>query len=526
VIVFDTDNEVAKSVLLRVAPELDQTRQIRTPRGIHYYCKHPQGPRIQNSASKLGDGIDVRADGGYVIIPPSTVASGTYSWVNPNAPIIPVPDSLWSALLAGGPLAASDSSKTEGVSKGSRNTHLTHRAGQLQRLNFPLDAVYAAIWLENLKRCTPPLLEAEVKQIVNSVTRYPPGTFVPPTIADREPNLVCLASVLPEPVEWLIWPYLPLRKLTVCEGDPGEGKTYAALAMCASITCGRVPISGENGHAPANVLYLTAEDDPRDTLRPRFDSLGGDPQHFHVLRDTKCGCDGKQEYGPLWLTDIAMIERALELTRPVLVVVDPLQGFLGAEVDFHRANEVRPVLANLARLAERFDCAFIIVRHLSKGAQSRALYRGLGSVDIVAAARSVLLAGHVPHDPTQRALVHLKSSCAPLGPAVGYRLDEKGFAWTGVSQLSAGDLLAPEEMGSKSALDEAKEFIRTTLSGGSKPTRMVEQSAKQQDISLITLRRAAKLLGVRRRPSGFKGEWTMELPNSQLMIPAMEEQDT
>ncbi|HXO41947.1 MAG TPA: AAA family ATPase [Thermoanaerobaculia bacterium] len=145
--------------------------------------------------------------------------------------------------------------------------------------------------------------------------------------------------------------------------------------------------------------------------------------------------------------DFAEIEQALVEHHPRLVILDPIVAYLGAKTDAYRANEVRAILAPLARLAERHGCAVLAVRHLNKSRGSRSIYAGQGSIDFTAAARSVLLAGCGAAGEVERALVHIKSNLAGVGPTLAYTIDEQGFRWAGASSLRASDLLAPESTG-------------------------------------------------------------------------------
>ncbi len=189
------------------------------------------------------------------------------------------------------------------------------------------------------------------------------------------------------------------------------------------------------------------------------------------------------------------------------MIIDPLVAYLGAGVDIHRANETRAVMSQLARLAEKFNVAIIAVRHLTKGGMSKAIYRGLGSIDFTAACRSVLLAGCDSENPQNRALVHIKSNLAPAGPAIGYELRDGGFYWTGESTLTAVQILATESSTEISELDEAMTFLKDMLADGEVPAKDIYQAAQDAGVAKRTLERAKAKLQAKSRRIGDTWFW-------------------
>jgi hypothetical protein len=274
-----------------------------------------------------------------------------------------------------------------------------------------------------------------------------------------------------------------------------------------------VPYTGERCD-PADVLYLSVENSPEHVVRPRFDSLGGDASRFHILRGSVVGNGEKAERGSVRLSDIRLLRDALQQSKARLVIVDPIQSYLGAEVDAHRSNETRPVMDGLSRLAEEFGCCILLVRHLSKAPTGKAIHRGLGSIDLTGAVRTELLAGCSPDDAAQRALVQVKSNLGQFGPSLGYTIEADGtFRWTGESELTSAALLAPESNdGGAGAMAEAKNFLSSALAQGARLAKDVEAEARQEDISERTLKRAKKELRVQSRKCGMTGAWEWALP--------------
>lgn len=317
------------------------------------------------------------------------------------------------------------------------------------------------------------------------------------------PSLVNLADVEPEDVDFFWKPYIPKGKLTILEGDPGLGKTFLALNLCAAITNGW-PLPGQDGKPefvtePSTVLFMTAEDGLADTIVPRLEKMGADRSKVYCLTGWRETEEGEEK--AFTLKDIPALREALEQVRPALVVIDPLQGYLGP-VDMHRANETRPLLSGLGKLAEEYNCAVIAIRHLSKTGGGKAIYRGLGSIDFTAAARSVLLVGENPST-GEKAVVHTKSSCAERGVTQGFTITElDGFMWAGVSSCTAEDLLAIPEKDEKEtespALEEAVEFFLGILEGGEKiPCKEIREKWKEVGITDKTARRAREKLGIK-----------------------------
>lgn len=321
--------------------------------------------------------------------------------------------------------------------------------------------------------------------------------------AVRRPVLRCMSEVEAEVVRYVWLPYIPAGKLTFLEGDPGEGKSFIVAALATALSLGR-GLPGMGAFEPQRSVLLSVEDGLADSLRPRLDQMGADCSRILACEQALdlSSADG-----------LALVREWTGRHRPALVAIDPVQGYIGGGVDMYRANETRAVLAPLAELAAEFDCAVLVVRHLSKGRSGRSLHAGLGSVDFTAAARSALLAGSAPDDRKRRALVHQKSNVGALGKAVGYSIGEEGFAWTGESALTAGDILAADgDRDERSAQAGAVDFLNNFLASGTRPYAEVLEAARAEGIPERTLRRAADAAGVHRLRQGFGGGTVWELP--------------
>ena len=315
-------------------------------------------------------------------------------------------------------------------------------------------------------------------------------------------ELIRMSDIQPEEVQWLWYPYIPLGKLTVIQGDPGEGKTTFVLAMIAALTKGEA-LPEREPLDPVNILYQTAEDGLADTIRPRLDALGADCSRVLVIAESK---------RELSLSD-ERIRQAMEETGAKLLVLDPLQAYLGAEVDMHRANEVRPILKRLGAVAEQMGCAVILIRHLNKMQGQKSGHRGMGSVDFQAAARSVLLVGRTKEDPQLRIVVPDKSSLAPEGESIAFALDpEQGFQWKGYCAYNAEELLGGSTKQVQTKTMQAEETLRNLLDKPA-PAEEILRRITAAGISERTLMTAKKNLGVLSEKRG--AQWFWRLPGGQ-----------
>ena len=315
-------------------------------------------------------------------------------------------------------------------------------------------------------------------------------------------ELIRMSDIQPEEVQWLWYPYIPLGKLTVIQGDPGEGKTTFVLAMIAALTKGEA-LPEREPLDPVNILYQTAEDGLADTIRPRLDALGADCSRVLVIDESK---------RELSLSD-ERIRQAMEETGAKLLVLDPLQAYLGAEVDMHRANEVRPILKRLGAVAEQMGCAVVLIRHLNKMQGQKSGHRGMGSVDFQAAARSVLLVGRTKEDPQLRIVVPDKSSLAPEGESIAFALDpEQGFQWKGYCAYNAEELLGGSTKQVQTKTMQAEETLRNLLDKPA-PAEEILRRITAAGISERTLMTAKKNLGVLSEKRG--GQWFWRLPSGQ-----------
>ena len=299
-------------------------------------------------------------------------------------------------------------------------------------------------------------------------------------------KIIRMSDVELTPVDWLWKPYLPFGKLSVLQGNPGEGKTYFAMHLAAACTNGKLMPNMERLE-PFNVIYQTAEDGLGDTVKPRLIEAGADLDRVLVIDDSDV---------QLTLSD-ERIEKAIIENNARLVIIDPIQAYLGSDVDMNRANEVRPIFMRLGQVAQRTGCAILLIGHLNKAAGMQSLQRGLGSIDIAAAVRSVMFIGKLKHDPTMRILTHEKSSLAPPGVSLAFSLgDEGGFRWVGEYDITADEMLSGIEPQRETKTQQAKDLICTLLAGGKRVySEDIDKVALERGIPGRTVRDAKRELG-------------------------------
>nr|WP_330417889.1 AAA family ATPase [Roseburia sp. OM04-10BH] len=292
------------------------------------------------------------------------------------------------------------------------------------------------------------------------------------------------------------------------EGDPGEGKTTLVLKLAAALSRG-LPLScnDDREREPIHIIYQTAEDRIDDTIKPRLEKAGADCSMIRVIDETE---------KELSMTD-DRLEQAIVETGARMVILDPIQAYIGAKVDMYRANEIRPVLKHLGMIAEKYNCAIVFIGHMNKAAGSKSTYRGLGSIDIQATARSVLLVARLRDKPNIRIMAHDKSSLAPTGDAIGFEMTEdSGMVCIGPYDISIDELLSGNEGRGKKKLDIAENFIKEYF-GSSKEiiSNDILQEAVRRGIKRNTLLSAKKKLGItsgKAKAEDGTSYWTWLLP--------------
>jgi RecA-family ATPase len=308
-------------------------------------------------------------------------------------------------------------------------------------------------------------------------------------------------SIQPSSVSWLVKPYIPMGKVTVIQGDPGDGKTTLALAIAAMLSVGKAMPGTVGEPLTGNTIYQSAEDNAADTLMPRLMGMGADCAKIAFI-DTPIFDIGK---------DCDMLEASIREIGALMLVLDPLQAYIGRGADMCRAADMRRLMSGLAIAAERTNCAVVAIGHMNKSTGAKSLYRGLGSIDIAASARSVLLVGRSAEDENVRVMSHVKSSLAQEGAPIAFTIGDNSVV-NFIGEFD-GEILLPEDsfpIPEDNKRELAAEIILRLLSDEAKPCAEVYDACLAADIKSRTVDKAKKDLAVRsvRKPEGWY--WTLQ----------------
>ena len=192
--------------------------------------------------------------------------------------------------------------------------------------------------------------------------------------------LTLYSEVQSTDVRWLWYPFIAIGKITLLQGDPGDGKSTMMMNLIAELSTGGKTPDGCKIGAPQKVIYQCSEDGVSDTIKPRLERCGADCRKIAFINE--------EVYNGLTLDDERIRQAIIEF-RPRLVVIDPIQAYLGSDSDLQIAGRARKLMRRLGMWAAGYDCAIVLIGHLNKKEGSKGLYRSLGSIDVVAAARSV-----------------------------------------------------------------------------------------------------------------------------------------
>ena len=319
-------------------------------------------------------------------------------------------------------------------------------------------------------------------------------------------EVVKASEIEPKEVKWLWYPYIPFGKVTLLQGDPGDGKSKLMLSIAALLSKGEaLPFTDEETE-PMTIIYQTTEDDADDTVVPRFNSAGGNGENLIFI---------KEDEKSLSFGDNRIAE-AIEKYHAKLLILDPMSSYIGENCSMNNANETRAEFNHLIAVAKNTGCAIVIIAHMNKMRDTNPLYRTNGSIDIAGAARSILAITRTPNKeaPAERYMVQVKSNLAPTGSAILFEVAEKGVDFISEMEMTAEEAfqsLAPKMGRPNDKEIKAKEFLLEMLKDGEMLSSDCEERLEAAGFKKSTIKKAKKKAGVISRKRGFLWYWSLPM---------------
>lgn len=405
------------------------TPNVKTGAGLHFYYRLPAGVTVKNSASRLGKFIDVRGDGGYVIAPPSKHLSGSnYELLNPHSDqILELPKQWLDKLTQPSPSTNGNGASANGsnpfvvpasqpgiilpdsINQGQRNVELTKIAGALRSKGLSEGAIYAALHVENLRICQPPLDDKELHQIARSVGRYKPHDVLN-QVSDVDPNdpafdyentltAYTLGGFLDATfadLEVLAF-HISKTEIGIIQAPTNAGKTTILRNVALAMACGRPFHPFYDGHRPIKIAYFDFESSAQRAqpdMAKMFTALT--PVEKAVARDNLILIPKGMRNGELFQfnTGEDWVHALLTQNAVEFVIVDNISAAYDLNDENSNAEINRKVIKPLLKLAYKGDCAFLFAHHYGKGKgneiEQAGVHAGRGASNLQSLSQTVI----------------------------------------------------------------------------------------------------------------------------------------
>lgn len=468
------------------------TLTVKTARGFHFYYQGEMPARIGVRAK-----LDIKSGAGsYVVGPGSRHASGAIYAVWEDEPIADLPDNI------AGITERADEPPAGGggpIPVGMRNSTLTQFAGYMHAKGVPQAAVLETLKTLNRTMSEKPLPDREVRQIARSVSRYP---------VKAPPKIIPFSEIPEERLEFLWYPYICLGTLGLLDGDPGDGKSQLCVWLCARLSRGEKLPNGDR-FEPANCFLFNFEDLPGAVIKKRLEANGADLSRVFI----------QSRQFQLTAELVEWMDGEIAEKQPRIVFLDPIQAFMSG-VDGNSNIDVREFMSRLGEIAMNRKCAIICVRHFGKGAQDKAMKKGLGSTDFVGISRNQFGLARRSDGVRGFIVFHMKtnfergeSMLFTMGDADGRKGEQPKIGFDKFTDITADDFFSGETSMRGPDQDErevAKEYLLEALAGGPKAATALKTQGEARTISASTLDRARKELGIITAKQGKIWFWSLQ----------------
>lgn len=317
----------------------------------------------------------------------------------------------------------------------------------------------------------------------------------------QEGLLTLYSEVESSPVRWLWYPCIAIGKITLLQGDPGDGKSTMMMNLIAEITTGGAFPDGKPLEQPQRVIYQCSEDGVADTIKPRLEEQGADCSKVAFINE---------EVNSGLTLDDERIRDAIVAFRPRLVVIDPIQAYLSSDSDLQIAGKARRLMQHLGMWAATYDCAIVLIGHLNKKEGIKGLYRSLGSIDVVAAARSVLQIERDAENMDIRVVHQIKNSLGPDGSKISFSITEDyGFQWLDSISESCDEKQEVQTLEYKTKTEMACALLKQYLVKGDMASKEIYERLGEAGISRRTIAETKRVLGIQSYRKMRQWYWTL-----------------